>query len=100
MGKLRTRIRRPTGVISAPPKPWAMRIATIIGRLVDNPHSAELAVKYRDELKGKMKADQIAEAKKIYDEKKKSDPAAAAPAASSAPAAAPAAAPKGGNRKK
>lgn len=46
---------------------------------VDASQSAEVAVKYRDELKAKMKADEVAEAKKIYDSKKK--PAAAAPAA-------------------
>lgn len=38
---------------------------------VDASNKAEIAVKYRDELKAKMKADQIAEAKKIYDSKKK-----------------------------
>jgi hypothetical protein len=50
---------------------------------VDASNSAEIAVKYRDELKSKMKAEDVAEAKKIYDSKKK--PAAAA--APSAPAA-------------
>jgi TPR repeat protein len=52
---------------------------------VDASNSAEIAVKYRDELKKNMKADEIAEAKKIYDLKKKpaagaETPAAAAPA--------------------
>lgn len=45
---------------------------------VDASQNAEIAVKYRDELKGKMKADEVAEAKKIYDSKKKSDKAASA----------------------
>jgi hypothetical protein len=43
---------------------------------VDASQKAEIAVKYRDELKAKMKADDVAEAKKIYDSKKKADPAA------------------------
>lgn len=55
---------------------------------VDASNKAEIAVKYRDDLKAKMKAEDITEAKKIYDSKKKTD-AAAAPAP--APAAAPAA---------
>ena len=45
---------------------------------VDASQNAEIAVKYRDELKAKMKADEVAEAKKIYDSKKKSDKAAPA----------------------
>jgi hypothetical protein len=53
---------------------------------VDASQKAEIAVKYRDELKAKMKADDVAEAKKIYDSKKKADPAAPA-AATDAPAA-------------
>ncbi len=53
---------------------------------VDASQKAEVAVKYRDELKAKMKADDIAEAQKIYDSKKKSDTAAPA-AATDAPAA-------------
>ncbi len=48
---------------------------------VDASNSAEIAVKYRDELKKNMKADEIAEAKKIYDSKKKPAAGAAAPAA-------------------
>mgnify|MGYP002133651038 FL=1 len=48
---------------------------------VDASQKAEIAVKYRDELKAKMKAEDVTEAKKIYDSKKKADPAA--PAASS-----------------
>src|SRR5260370_8614240 len=40
-GKLRNRIRRPTGVILTPPNPCPTRITTIIGRLVDKPNSAE-----------------------------------------------------------
>ncbi len=51
---------------------------------VDASSSAEIAVQYRDELKKKMKADEIAEAKKIYDSKKK--PAAGAAATPAAPA--------------
>jgi|JI6StandDraft_1071083.scaffolds.fasta_scaffold02435_4 TPR repeat protein len=47
---------------------------------VDASNGAEIAVKYRDELKSKMKTDEIAEGKKIYDSKKK-------PAASAAPTA-------------
>lgn len=43
---------------------------------VDASQKAEIAVKYRDELKAKMKADDVAEAKKIYDSKKKADPSA------------------------
>lgn len=39
---------------------------------VDASNKAELAVKYRDELKAGMKTDEIAEAKKIYDQLKKS----------------------------
>jgi len=57
---------------------------------VEASQNAEIAVKYRDELKGKMSAGDIAEAKKIYDEKKKADapkdkaaPAAAAPTSKS-----------------
>lgn len=53
---------------------------------VDASQKAEVAVKYRDELKSKMKAEDVAEAKKIYDSKKKADPAAPA-AATDAPAA-------------
>ncbi len=53
---------------------------------VDASQKAEVAVKYRDELKAKMKAEDVAEAKKIYDSKKKADPAAPA-AATDAPAA-------------
>ena len=48
---------------------------------VDASNSAEIAVKYRDELKKNMKADEIAEAKKIYDLKKKPAAAAETPAA-------------------
>ncbi len=48
---------------------------------VDASNKAELAVKYRDELKGKAKAEQVAEAKKIYDEMKKPAAAAATPEA-------------------
>ena len=44
-GKLRSRIRRPTGVIIAPPKPCSTRMTKIIGRLVDNPHRAEPVAK-------------------------------------------------------
>src|SRR5216684_9263255 len=40
-GKLRSRIRRPTGVIMAPPNPCTTRISSIIGRLGDSPQSAE-----------------------------------------------------------
>lgn len=53
---------------------------------VDASQKAEVAVKYRDELKAKMKAEDVTEAKKIYDSKKKADPAAPA-AATDAPAA-------------
>jgi len=44
-GKLRSRIRRPTGVIIAPPKPCTTRIASSIARLVDSPHKAEPRLK-------------------------------------------------------
>src|SRR5467141_2948079 len=44
-GKLRSRIRRPTGVIMAPPNPLPARIPSVIGRLVDKPQSAEPAAK-------------------------------------------------------
>ena len=44
-GKLRSRIRRPTGDIIAPPKPCSTRRTSIIGRLVEAPHSAEPAAK-------------------------------------------------------
>jgi len=47
-------------------------------------------VKFRDELKASMKAEDIAEAKKIYDEKKKSMTAGAAPTAPATPEPAPA----------
>jgi hypothetical protein len=62
---------------------------------VDASNSAEIAVKYRDELKKSMKADEIAEAKKIYDSMKK--PAAGAAAPTPAPATAPAS--KGSSKK-
>lgn len=48
---------------------------------VEASNNAELAVQYRDELKKKMKTDEIAEAKKIYDSKKKPAAGAAAPEA-------------------
>src|SRR5437868_15241075 len=44
-GELRSKIRRPTGVIIAPPNPCTTRIASIIGRLDDNPHKADPAAK-------------------------------------------------------
>src|SRR5580700_7129301 len=44
-GKLRSRIRRPTGVIIAPPNPCRPRITSIIGRLDDKPHRADPAAK-------------------------------------------------------
>jgi hypothetical protein len=66
------------------PVPNLARALAYADLAVDASNSAEVAVKYRDELKGKLKADDIAEAKKIYDSKKKAAPSAA-------PAAAPAA---------
>src|SRR5271166_1464672 len=44
-GKLRKRIRRPTGVIIAPPNPCTTRISRSIGRLVENPQSADPVAK-------------------------------------------------------
>jgi hypothetical protein len=67
---------------------------------VDASNKAEQAVQYRDALKAKMNAEDIAEAKKIYDSKKKSDSAApAAPAAAAPAAAAPAPKSKGTSKK-
>ena len=67
---------------------------------VDASNKAEQAVQYRDALKAKMKAEDIAEAKKIYDSKKKSDSAApAVPAAAVPAAAAPAPKSKGTSKK-
>ena len=40
-GKLRSRTRRPTGVIIAPPNPCTTRVAISVGRLSAIPHSAE-----------------------------------------------------------
>ena len=47
---------------------------------VDASNSADIAVQYRDALKKTMKAEDVAEAKRIYDGKKKSATGAAAPA--------------------
>ncbi|MBV6499324.1 MAG: hypothetical protein CJBNEKGG_01779 [Prosthecobacter sp.] len=44
----------------------------------DASQNAEIAVKYRDELKKNMKSDEVAEGQKIYDSKKKAAPAAEA----------------------
>jgi uncharacterized protein len=63
---------------------------------VDASNSAEIAVKYRDELKKNMKADEIAEAKKIHDSMKKPAAGAEAPAAS-APASKGSSKKSGGN---
>lgn len=86
------------------PTPELARALAYAMLAVDASNSAELAVKYRDELQAKMTTEQKNEAKKIYDEKKKVAPAtgAAAPAPAAAPAApapAPAPAPTKGNRK-
>jgi TPR repeat protein len=71
------------GLNTAKNQPDLSRALAWADMAVDASNKAELAVKYRDELKAKMKADQIAEAKKIYDTmKKSSSEGAAAPAPS------------------
>ncbi len=43
--KVRTRVRRPTGTIMAPPAPWRMRQTTIRCRSLIRPQSIEPRVK-------------------------------------------------------
>jgi hypothetical protein len=45
LGKVRVRIRRPTGVIIAPPNPWTMRLKTSADSVSDKPQSTEPSVK-------------------------------------------------------
>jgi hypothetical protein len=79
------------GLATANNKPDLARALAYADLAVDYSNNADLAVKFRDELKKKMKTEEISEAKKIYDSKKESMPkanpaAAAAPAAGAAPA--------------
>lgn len=60
------------GLATAENKPDLARALAYANLAVDASNKAELAVKYRDELKAKMTADQVSEATKIYDSKKKS----------------------------